>query len=55
VRAVQLSWAGFLSVVSAVIVGLGYLVPLGLIALAGWAVFRRVARVRPAPAVTPAS
>jgi Domain of unknown function (DUF4349) len=55
VRAVQLSWAGFLSVVSTVIVGLGYLVPLGLIALAGWGVFRRVARERPAPAVTPAS
>jgi hypothetical protein len=55
VRAWQQAWAGFLGVVSAVIVGLGYLVPLGLLVLAGWAVWRRVARPRPAPASAPAS
>jgi hypothetical protein len=55
VRAWQQSWAGFLGVVSAVIVGLGYLVPLALMGLLGWVVFRRVARGRPVPAAAPAS
>ena len=55
VRAWQLSWAGFMGVVSAVVVGLGYLVPLALIGLVGWIVFRRVSRGRPAPAPAPAS
>ena len=54
-RAWQQAWAGFLGVVSAVIVGLGYLVPLGLLVLAGWALWRRVVRSRPAPAGAPAS
>jgi len=49
-RAWQQAWAGCIGVVSAVIVGLGYLVPLGLLALAGWAVYRRVARPRAVPA-----
>lgn len=43
--------AGFLGVVSAVVVGLGYLLPLGAIAAAGYLVYRRVRRsvVTPAP------
>jgi hypothetical protein len=49
-RAWQLSWAGFLGVVSAVVVGLGYLVPLTVLGLVGWAVARRAIRTRPAPA-----
>jgi hypothetical protein len=55
VRAWQQAWAGFLGVLSAVIVGLGYLVPLALLALAGWAVARRVLRARPAPEPAAAS
>ncbi len=55
VRAWQLSWAGFLGVVAAVIVGLGYLVPLTLLGLVGWVVFRRATRTRPEPAAAPAS
>jgi hypothetical protein len=55
VRAWQESWAGFLGVLSAVIVGLGYLVPLALLALAGWAVVRRLLRSRPAAAPAAAS
>jgi hypothetical protein len=55
VRAWQQAWTGFLGVVSAVIVGLGYLVPLGLLLLVGWAVWRRVVRARPEPASAPAS
>ena len=54
-RAWQQAWTGFLGVVSAVIVGLGYLVPLGLLLLAVWAVWRRVVRARPEPASAPAS
>jgi len=54
-RAWQQAWAGFVGVVAAVIVGLGYLVPLGLLLVAGWAVWRRVVRARPAPASAPAS
>jgi hypothetical protein len=54
-RAWQLAWAGFLGVVSAVIVGLGYLIPLSLLALGGWLVYRRATRARPAPAAAPAS
>ena len=49
-RAWQQAWAGFVGVISAVIVGLGYVVPLGLMVLAGWAVYRRVTRPRTAPA-----
>jgi hypothetical protein len=49
-RAWQQAWAGFVGVVSAVIVGLGYLVPLGLLVLAGWAVYRRVTRPQTVPA-----
>jgi hypothetical protein len=51
----QQAWAGFLGVVSAVIVGLGYLVPLGLLVFAGWAVYRRVSRSRPVPVSPQAS
>ena len=51
----QQAWAGFLGVISAVIVGLGYLVPLGLLALLGWTGYRRVTRPRPVPAGAPAS
>lgn len=43
--------AGFLAVIAAVVVGLGYLVPLALFALVGWLVWRRAqrrVRVRPA-------
>jgi hypothetical protein len=54
-RAWQLSWAGFLGVISAVVVGLGYLVPLAVLGLAGWAVARRANRTRPAPAAVSAS
>jgi hypothetical protein len=54
-RAWRQAWAGFLGVVAAVIVGLGYLVPVGLLALAAWAVWRRVGRSRPAPATVQAS
>jgi hypothetical protein len=54
-RAWQLSWAGFLGVISAVVVGLGYLVPLTVLGLIGWAVARRSIRTRPAPAAAPAS
>jgi hypothetical protein len=54
-RAWQQAWSGFLGVVSAVIVGLGYLIPIGLLGLAGWAVWRRIVRSRPAPAGAPAS
>ena len=35
---------GFLRVVGAVVIGLGYLIPLGVIALIGYAVFRLVRR-----------
>lgn len=52
-RAWQLSWAGFLGVIAAVVVGLGYLVPLTVLALVGWAVARRAIRSRPAPAPAP--
>jgi hypothetical protein len=55
VRAWQQSWAGFVGVLSAVIVGLGYLVPVCVLGLIGWAVFRRVSRPRAAPAATTAS
>jgi hypothetical protein len=51
----QQAWAGFLGVVSAVIVGLGYLVPLGLLVFAGWVVYRRVIRSRPVRVGTQAS
>jgi hypothetical protein len=44
-RAWQLSWAGFLGVISAVVVGLGYLVPLTVLGLVGWAVSRRAIRL----------
>jgi uncharacterized protein DUF4349 len=42
--------AGFLAVIAAVVVGLGYMIPLGLLLLVGWLVFRRVQHkvVRPA-------
>jgi uncharacterized protein DUF4349 len=43
-RAIQ----GFLNVVAAVVVGLGYLIPLGLLALAVWSVTRAVRRRREA-------
>jgi hypothetical protein len=35
---------GFLRIVGAVVVGLGYLIPLGVIALIGWGVVRLVRR-----------
>jgi hypothetical protein len=54
-RAWQLSWAGFLGVISAVVVGLGYLVPLTVLGLAGWAVARRATRKRPTQSAAPAT
>ena len=41
-RAVQ----GFLNVISAVVIGLGYLIPLGILALAGWLITLAVRRRR---------
>lgn len=52
VRAWRAALRGFLAVVSAVVVGLGYLLPIGLFALAAlglWWGYRRL-RARPAPA-----
>jgi hypothetical protein len=46
-QAWHLAVAGFLGVLYAVIVGLGYLVPLAVFGLAGWFVYRRL---RPRPA-----
>jgi uncharacterized protein DUF4349 len=40
----ELAVQGFLRVVGAVVIGLGYLIPLGVIALIGYAVFRLVRR-----------
>jgi Domain of unknown function (DUF4349) len=42
----RLATDGFLNVVGAVVVGLGYLVPIGILALAGFAVFTLVRRRR---------
>jgi len=44
--AIRLGWEGFLRVVGAVIVGLGYLVPIALIGLAIWGVVTLVRRRR---------
>lgn len=44
--------AGFLSILAMVIVGLGYLIPLSLIALAAWLVVRRVRGTDTPPAPT---
>ena len=41
---VELAVQGFLRVVGAVVVGLGYLIPIGVIALVGYGVFRLVRR-----------
>ena len=40
--------AGFFGVVFAVVVGLGYLVPIAVVLLSGWLVFRRFRRRTPA-------
>lgn len=45
-RAIRLGWQGFLRVVGAVIVGLGYLVPIAAIGLAIWAIVTLVRRRR---------
>jgi hypothetical protein len=50
VRAWRQSLAGFLGVLSAVIVGLGYLIPVSLLGLAAWLGYRRAFRPRPAAA-----
>jgi hypothetical protein len=50
VRAWRQAWAGFLGVVSAVIVGLGYLLPVSLLGLAAWLGYRRAVRPRAVPA-----
>jgi len=50
VRAWRQAWAGFLSVISTVIVGLGYLIPVSLLGLAAWLGYRRAFRPRPVPA-----
>jgi Flp pilus assembly protein TadB len=47
------AWAAFLGVVSLVIIGLGYLVPLGVMALGAWLVFRVARKVRTRPAAPP--
>ena len=39
--------AGVMSIAYVIVVGLGYVVPLGLIALAGWAVIRKTRKPRP--------
>ena len=44
--AIRLGWEGFLRVIGAVIVGLGYLVPIALIALAIWGIVTLVRRRR---------
>ena len=44
--AIRLGWEGFLRVIGAVIVGLGYLVPIALIGLAIWGVVTLVRRRR---------
>jgi Domain of unknown function (DUF4349) len=45
-RAIRLAWQGFLRVVGAVIVGLGYLVPIAAIGLAIWGIVTLVRRRR---------
>ena len=40
----ELAVQGFLRIIGAVVVGLGYLIPLGVIALIGWGVVRLVRR-----------
>ncbi len=43
-KAFDYATQGFLRVLGAVVVGLGYLIPLGVLALLGWLVFRLVRR-----------
>jgi hypothetical protein len=45
-RAIRLGWQGFLRVIGAVIVGLGYLVPIAAIGLAIWGIVTLVRRRR---------
>ena len=45
-RAIRLGWQGFLRVIGAVIVGLGYLIPIALIGLAIWGLVTPVRRRR---------
>ena len=45
-RAIRLGWQGFLRVIGAVIVGLGYLVPIAAIGLAIWGIVKLVRRRR---------
>jgi hypothetical protein len=49
VAALDRAVSGFLGVVSAVVVGLGYLIPLAVIALLGWVVVRRLRRGQSVP------
>jgi len=54
VRAWHDATTGFVNVIAAIVVGLGYLVPLGLVVLAPWLAWRGVQRVRRRPAAAPA-
>ncbi|HKN56687.1 MAG TPA: DUF4349 domain-containing protein, partial [Amycolatopsis sp.] len=47
-RGLKYAWAGFLDVVVAVLVGLGYLIPIGLVVFLVWLIVRRMRRPRTA-------
>jgi hypothetical protein len=48
-NAFERSAAGFVGVIAAIVIGLGYLLPLALIGLAGWFIWTRVQRRRETP------
>jgi hypothetical protein len=48
-NAFEQSVAGFVGVIAAIVIGLGYLLPIALIGLAGWFVWSRVQRRRETP------
>jgi hypothetical protein len=48
-NAFERSVAGFVGVIAAIVIGLGYLLPIALIGLAGWFVWSRVQRRRQTP------
>ncbi len=54
VRAWHDAATGFVNVIAAIVVGLGYLVPLGLVVLVPWLAWRGVQRVRRRPATAAA-